>query len=315
MRKHSYSSFHDPRQLDVADFPAVRRSLKTQSQPDAESIIDHVPGEPNVDLSQPSVYGFLSSEFHTPVLDELHPHLREILAIEDISLHLVWHRSRINIKPMPLFLLNYDFWAKPVFDRSIALGFMLTYALLVRHRLDFFLAREAHLFPEDLDWTQRSKLIAHFHHVQDDEVAERYRYGQPRLSRLNWAVRIFRPASAFKTKWFYIVPHWSVLLYLARALTPLIFSFASLSLVLSSMQVILAISGDELGIVDGLKATKAIFWLFSVIVLVFSTSMWMLLFGSPMCGFVWQLSWGQKHRERTLTKVNTPHRTGNTAKV
>jgi hypothetical protein len=96
---------------------------------------------------------------------------REIVATEDAHLHLVWYHDKIYVKSMPLCLLNYDFWTTylplpvdstssdketfairqaplaPMFDRAAAVGFMRSYALLVRHHVDFILARESHLFP------------------------------------------------------------------------------------------------------------------------------------------------------------------------
>ena len=340
---------------------ASTQSPTTATQLDTEELIDHIPGEPGVDLGYTSVHDFLSSEFNTPVLDELYQHLwsvarrsghsidplnrqrvngRDILATDDPSLHLVWHRHRIYVKPMPLCLLNHDFWAtylastaekestatsrrmsssaEPMFDGRIALGFMRSYALLIRHHLDFVLAREAHLFPEDFDWIQWSKFITHFRHIEDDEVANRYHYGQLRLSRLNWAVRIFRPSSA-QTKWFYTIPHFSVNEYLERATAPLIFGFATLSLVLSSMQVLLAISGAELDLLHAnglsLAAMKATFWVFSIMVLLFSGFIWALLFGIPTAGLIWQLEWGFKHREKKKVSERTSCSGGVSAKV
>ncbi|KAF2422390.1 hypothetical protein EJ08DRAFT_690055 [Tothia fuscella] len=35
---------------------------------------------------------------------------REIVIAEELDLHLIWAKSRIFIKPLPDFLLNYDFW-------------------------------------------------------------------------------------------------------------------------------------------------------------------------------------------------------------
>lgn len=319
--------------------------LKTPSQdpltqPQSPSLSDesnesigHVPGEPGTDLTRASVCDFLTSELNTPVLDQLYNHLwcvarksgksidpinrqrtkaREIIATEDASLHLVWHRDRIYIKPMPLCLLNHDFWTtflaspprplEPGFDRKIALGFMRSYALLVRHHLDFVLARDAHLFPAQFEWAEWSEFIAHFRRLEDEDVAPRYHYGQLRLSRLNWAVRLFRPSIA-QTKWFYMIPYWSTAVYVERSIAPLIFGFASLSLVLSSMQVLLAVPDDELGWsrVDpsSLPAMKRAFWLFSITVLLLSGLTWVLLFAVPAGALIWQITWGFRNRGKT----------------
>lgn len=184
-------------------------------------------------------------------------------------MHLVWYHDKIYVKPMPLCLLNYDFWTTflllpahsisnkeefvmeqvplaPVFDRAAVIGFMRSYALLVRHRVDFVLAYEAYLFPAELDWIKWSEFIAHFRDIEDEEVARRYYFGQLRLSRLNWAVRLFCPSSA-KTRWFYEIPYWSTGMYIERVVAPLLFSFASFSIVLSSMQVVLSVPDEGLG--------------------------------------------------------------------
>lgn len=320
-----------------------------QTDNDSNKPIDFIPGELGIGLTQDDVYSFLSSELTTPLLDELYDNLwlvarksgknidplnrqrvktREIIATEDARLHLVWYRNRIYVKPMPLCLLNHDFWAtylsspvenapsahhtsapqpnpyKPFFDRRIALGFMRSYALLVRHRVDFVLARESHLFPIEFDWEQWSEFIAHFRHIEDDEVANRYHYGQLRLSRLNWAVRLCRPSSA-ATKWFYEVPHWSIGMYVERAITPLLFGFASLSLVLSSMQVLLAVPDESLSSVrvdvSSLAAMRGAFWVFSCMVLLLSGVIWVLLFVIPFCGLIRELTWGFMNRG----KINT----------
>lgn len=306
--------------------------------------IGHVPGEPGTDLTRASVYDFLTSELNTPVLDQLYNHLwcvarksgksidpiniqrmkaREIFATEDASLHLVWHRDRIYIKPMPLCLLNHDFWTnflalpvadtasdqpastcsqsplEPVFDRRIALGFMRSYALLVRHQVDFVLARNAHLFPARFEWAEWTGFIAYFRQLEDEDVAPRYHYGQLRLSRLNWAVRLFRPSLA-QTKWFYTIPYWSTEIYVERSIAPIVFGFASLSLVLSSMQVLLAVPDDGLSwsCVDSssLLAMKRAFWVFSVIMLLLSVLMWALLFAIPAGALIWQMTWGFQNR-------------------
>jgi hypothetical protein len=179
---------------------------------------------------------------------------------------------------------------------------MRSYALLVRHHVDFVLARDAHLFPIQFDWADWSEFIAHFRHIEDEDVARRYHYGQLRLSRLNWAVRLFRPSSA-QTKWFYAIPHWSTEMYVERAIAPLLFGFASLSLVLSSMQVLLAIPDDGLGSIhvnaSSLSVMKQAFWVFSIIILLLSGLIWALLFAVPAGVFVWQITWGFQNREKT----------------
>jgi hypothetical protein len=308
--------------------------------------INHIPDEPSEGLSQTTVHKFLSSVLSTEVLDELYDSLwlfarksgtsidplnrqrvkaRDIIAMEDARLHLVWHGSRIYIKPMPLCLLNYDFWAiyltPPAngntssqtgssalqhsilaLNRMNVLGFMRSYDMLVRHRVDFALAREAYLLPAELDWDSWSKFMVHFRDIKDDDVAKRYHYGQLRLSRLNWAVRLFRPRHA-KTKWFYEIPHWSTGRYIKQAITPLLFGFASLSLVLSSMQVLLTIPDEGLDLKrltgSSLVAMRRAFWVFSIMILLLSGAVWLLLVVIPTAALARELVWGFMNRERS----------------
>lgn len=298
----------------------------------------YIPGHRNEDLDQSTIDKFLAQELNTPILDELYPRLwsvarkssanidplhkqrvkgRAIVPTEDPQLHLIWYHDRIHLKPIPDCLLNHNFWTAhlpssadkasqsdgetptPKFERSIALGFLRSYAYLVQHRSDFKLAREHQLIPDYVDWVKWSKFIYHFRHIKDAQVAKRYHYGQMRLSRLNWAVRLFQPRSA-RTAWFYEIPYWSTGLYVQRAIAPLIFAFASISLVLSSMQVALAVPTDELGL--GLQATGKVFWAFSIMVMFWFGLVLILLFLIPFCVLVWQLSWGYKNRGEATVK-------------
>jgi hypothetical protein len=254
--------------------------------------------------------------------DPLHQQIvkgRNIVATEDPNLHLVWHDDRIYLKPVPDCLLNYDFWTAylpsrgkpPVaggppagrkvsgdFDRSVALGFLRSYAFLIQHRLDFILARDHHLIPQNIHWMKWSTFITHFRRIEDNQVARRYHYGQLRLSRLNWAVRIFRPRST-NTNWFYELPHWSMVSYVQRAIAPLIFVFASLSLILSSMQVIISVPADELGFrqLDDstLQGLRRVFWVFPIVVLLLASLIWALLLVIPFSVITWQVFWGYKN--------------------
>jgi hypothetical protein len=91
-----------------------------------------------------------------------------------------------------------------------------------------------------------------------------------------------------------------------RAVAPLIFSFASISLVLSSMQVVLAAPADELGFgllgASGIQAMKRASWVFSIIMLFLSGSVWILLFLIPFSVLAWQLSWGYKNRGKAIVR-------------
>ncbi|CAG8345843.1 unnamed protein product [Penicillium salamii] len=193
---------------------------------------------------------------------------RSITSTEDLRLYLVWTRNKIYIKLVSLYLLNYEFWVRylqsqkgaisgnsssvPKIEESnaskvgssIAIGFMRSYAFLVKSSLDFAIAKESYLIPTDVDWIVWSIFINHFR-LEDDSVAKRYHYGQLRLLRLNWAVRIFRPKKNL-ARLFYENSYWSTSEFMERATFLLVFLFASVSIALSSMQVALAVSLDQL---------------------------------------------------------------------
>ena len=309
------------------------QGVVSQTSTAASTQISYVPGQPSVSLASSDVHDFLIQELRTSVLDELYPRLwwvgrkdsknvdplnlqlvkgREIMPTEDPKLHLVWQRNKIFIKPIPVCLFNYEFWKvylalpqnSPIpddyrFNRFAAIGFIRSYSHLVQHRLDFVLAQQNHLLPSQLEWIEWSMFIASFRSIDDSQVAPRYHYGQLRLSRLNWAVRVFQPGTA-PTAWFYHIPNWSTRPYLEDLLGPLIFTFASLSVLLSSMQVVLSVPSEGLWL-DGpntgsIRAMRQAFWVFSITMLLLSGIVWTLVLVIPATVLCWQLQWGFRNR-------------------
>lgn len=182
--------------------------FSAQEQLNDDAIRPTVPDQPCIDSFRPAVEDFLRAELETPILDDLSPHLwliaaqsservdplhrqkikgRRVVVTEDPKLHLVWYSDVIYIKPIPLCLLNYEFWREFLCSpqgakvsshhtRS-ALGFLRTYALLIRHPSDLHLAIEHYLVSENIQWASFSKFIAPFRHLDDNEVSSRYHFG------------------------------------------------------------------------------------------------------------------------------------------
>jgi hypothetical protein len=252
---------------------------------------------------------------------------REIVPCEDPRLHLMWKYDRVFIKPLPSYLLNHSVWTEYLscpcendegashspfggyspkdltrpYIRSIALGFVRSYSLLIQHHADFVLAKESHLIPTNIEWIQWQIFINNFRCLGDEVVAKRYHYGQLRLSRLDWAVRIFRPATA-ETFWFYQIPDWSVTRYLSKANYPILFLFANISLALSSMQVALSVPSEILvsrGF--GMRGAGQVFWFFAICIIMFTVLIWILYLFIPFAVLLWQLSWGYRHRRGVRT--------------
>lgn len=228
----------------------------------------YLPGHPQVPLSNDSL-AFLKDEILTPELDILSPHLwlvatqrsdhvsalhhqlvrgRSIIITENPKLHLLWIDNRVYIKPIPSYLLNHAFWvytfstqhspfasdARNLLSRS-ALGFLRTYAHLIRHESDFRLAKERCLIPSSITWRAWNTFTFPLRDVLDTEVSARYRFGELRLSRLNFWSKIFLG----RMKYFQVTGQTST--YLARFFAPLIFIWATLSVILAAMQVELSV--------------------------------------------------------------------------
>lgn len=137
---------------------------------------------------------------------------REVVVTERMDMHLIWSKARIFIKPLPRFLLEPRFWAEHLSckdgckcssasrddagcsakcedaqHRRCALGFLLSYAALVSHEIDFSIAKDSHLLPNEVSWIQWKDLVKEileynnvYHHVN-----HRFMYGELRLNRFN----------------------------------------------------------------------------------------------------------------------------------
>jgi hypothetical protein len=230
---------------------------------------------------------------------------RSILITERPGLHLVWYYKQIFIKPIPHCLLNASFWKQylcptsgvQVQGRTVyglsnlspscraALGFLRSYSHLIQHESDFHIAKSSHLTPFNITYTSFQIFIAPFRHISDEAVTPRYHYGQIRLTRLNWAVRLFRPSSgpshslSKNIRWFPYYQNRGTQTgeYFEKFGAPLLFLFASLTLILSSMQVVLAARPE--GSQGSSRPFQTVSWGFSVTVIIF-------IVGLSLCGGV-----------------------------
>jgi hypothetical protein len=169
--------------------------------------------------------------------------------MEDPGLHLVWRHDCIYIKPMPKYLLSHVFWneflmAEPIttpIDRrrivAAALGFLRSYFYLIQHESDLRIAQrdELQLVPKTVTWEKFCSFSDSFDAIPDQEVCERYQYGELRLTRLNfWALPLLG-----QTVYQDFGLQYSD--YFSPFLAPLLFVFAIFSVLLSAMQVALAV--------------------------------------------------------------------------
>ncbi|GIK03992.1 hypothetical protein Aspvir_008067 [Aspergillus viridinutans] len=145
---------------------------------------------------------------------------REIFITERMDMHLVWTRDRIFLKPIPRFLLEPRFWtdylsyskdceclrsreytysprstqqfARQKLWRS-ALGFLFSYAALITHESDFYIAKGKQLLPpdEELSWQGWRTLVEQLRTESIyQRINPRFIYGELRLSRLNKMYRL-----------------------------------------------------------------------------------------------------------------------------
>ncbi|KAI1126526.1 hypothetical protein F5Y10DRAFT_244711 [Nemania abortiva] len=130
---------------------------------------------------------------------------REIFIVEQMDFHLVWTSGRMFLKPVPRYLLEPSFWTEYLACqrdcactqgandlcgrqklRKCALGFLFSYAALIRYESDFLLAQARYLIPSEARWEGWRQLVVELQteHIYD-KIDERYIYGELRLSRLN----------------------------------------------------------------------------------------------------------------------------------
>ncbi|KAJ5628829.1 hypothetical protein N7490_011057 [Penicillium lividum] len=242
-------------------------------------------------------------------ISPLHRHLvkgREIVVTEDSKLHLVWIQNRIFIKPLPRFLTSHTFWRDFLADasqhphvvpiRKAALGFLRTYFYLIKYESDFRIAKSENLrlASEKVTWEQFCYFSIEFLTISDAEVSGRYSYGEIRLTRLNY----YAPLLITKTHFQKVEYQYKD--YFAQFQGPILFTFAILSILLSSMQVNLA-APDMDETLNSMILTRLCYWS-STVIAVFTCLMSIFLIGL----FLFKIG-----REWTFAIRNRRHRKKN----
>ncbi|PYH91311.1 hypothetical protein BO71DRAFT_401476 [Aspergillus ellipticus CBS 707.79] len=172
----------------------------------------HLPAYlPDLDLRPRSqVTEDLEHDLHTHRLDRMSSHLwlaglpkaarplhrqtrlnRQIIVTETPTEHLVWHETRIFVKPLPEYLLSHDFWSTLSADRTLhasACGLLLSYCWLICTKSDLSIAHSAQLIPAHITWESwtsfAADFVAHIDTQSLQDVSPRYHFGELRLSRL-----------------------------------------------------------------------------------------------------------------------------------
>ncbi|KAK2755552.1 hypothetical protein FQN54_006492 [Arachnomyces sp. PD_36] len=217
-----------PFSAESSNFNSDEKQTQTLSLlPPSYRDTEHIHHHPEKDIS-----AFLAQDLSVTQLNEIHSYLwmagrplpprplnfhvstsRIIIPDERTHMHLVWGDSRrIHLKPLPRYLLNYQFWENHICcgdkgesnatqPREIyanAIGFLYSYIALLQHESDFAAARESHLIPETLKWESWVLLVqdalARGEVNHPNFFNPRYQFGELRLSRLNLICRIFQGA-------------------------------------------------------------------------------------------------------------------------
>ena len=192
---------------------------------------------------------------------------RQIVITEQINLHLVTRGPTIFVKPIPGFLLHYEFFNQYITPSSglypLAMGFFSTYLRLIKHECDLAIALELGLVPSGTTWSLWLKFAEQLQHaLTDTETKElvifpgRYGRGELRLGRLNIIAQLFRGQLARG----FITLHSDYNTYFSPFFAAAVIVFAYVNTAFSAFQVATAYShpAGQLGAVG--------FW-FAVVVL------------------------------------------------
>ncbi|KAK8041554.1 hypothetical protein PG994_014561 [Apiospora phragmitis] len=196
---------------------------------------------------------------------------REVTTTENPELHLVWHKGRIFLKPLPAWLLEPKVWARHLLPTTspsacspssshqssgnddgelaaCAHGFLFSYTALITYESDFRIALDNGLIPDSVAWDAWRQLVREY--LQGHcyaSVNPRYWYGELQLSRLN---KVYRFARGFLFRGYSKVDAHTVYVDLLRD------NFGVLATILGYVVIVLSAMQVGLG-VDRLQADSA----------------------------------------------------------
>ena len=243
------------------------------------------------ETNEHSIQDYLEWELTVPRLNEIHGHLwlagrpmgarplhrqamlgRELVTTEQVDLHMVRQETRIFIKPMPDFLLDYEFWKDHICrDTNLyecACGFLLSYVWLVCSKSDLRMAQDAGLLGHEIDWENWVSFTRSLLRAIDiqtlEQVNRRYHYGELRLSRLNWIYRLTtKNLSHVVLIRGYMYGYTNYSEVVQRNFAWVLVAFVYITIVLTAMQVGLAT--DRLGQSDIFQNASYGFTVFSIL--------------------------------------------------
>jgi uncharacterized membrane protein len=216
---------------------------------------------------------------------------RTIVLTEVPDEHIVWHESRIFIKPMPEYLLDYDYWENELCSdedlHKCACGLLLSYCWLVGRKSDFRIAKETGILPDEIDWITWITFINEFLSRIDPctlhQVNKRYHYGELRLSRLNALYRFTPSIFSLRNLVFGFMSRstW-YRAFFERNFTWLLAVLVYVTVVLSAMQVGLATGklqeNDQFQRASYAVAVGSMVAFASIIVVIFLVWIWLFCY-------------------------------------
>ncbi|KAI5460796.1 hypothetical protein BGZ63DRAFT_358175 [Mariannaea sp. PMI_226] len=277
----------------TAPFPPAHRLSES-----LDKLGSTLPGYPNVSLSDAqNLWDFLDAEFWSADLDRIADKLwlmsmersgnisplhrqrvkrRTIVVTEDPKLHLIWIYDKIFIKPLPRYILSHGFWRDYLHVpadgeerqpriRMAALGYIRTYCYLIRHESDFRIAQDPSLclIPAEVTWEQFCQFTSDCEGITDRDVAPRYRFGEIRLTRLN-----FYAPFLLKRAYFQRV-EYQYGSYFAQFYAPVLFIIGVLSIILNGIQITVAVK--QTSFVDSDTFFIVAFGVSILVILIFSS--------------------------------------------
>lgn len=172
----------------------------------------------------------------------------QIVASQQMDLHLLRFSGKLLLKPLPDYIFSYSFWQNYICpDMQLwknANGWLLSYIWILVSPLDFQIAKDAHLLPEHLTWANWKSFVEEFCGKIDiealDQVNPRFQFGDLRLYRINTIYRTLFFTTHFVRGYLYTYNRYVV--FFERNFSWILIAFVFFSLVLSAMQVGLAVS-------------------------------------------------------------------------
>ncbi|KAF2126273.1 hypothetical protein P153DRAFT_378460 [Dothidotthia symphoricarpi CBS 119687] len=215
-------------------------------------------------LANSDIPQFLASDLDLSRLNRIHSHLwmagrpmrarplhryrmlgYEVLGTMQMDLHLLKFSNEILIKPLPEWMVSYEFWAQYLCHdgagdlHKSACGWLLSYIWLITTPLDLKFAHEHSLLPSFVTWMWWKEFVADFVcHVDVnalDQVNMRYQFGDLRLGRINSIYRFRFCFTHFVRGYLYGYNRYVV--FFERNFSWILVVFVFFSLVLSAMQV------------------------------------------------------------------------------